>query len=101
MVMSALLVEKSRHPESAIVRDPSIGRFRVSRMTSPRSPSVGARLLAVLVGVIIVGGQAAFAGPVSVGPGVLAEVVVTGIPLPLQLALGRAGSLVVLSQGLG
>jgi hypothetical protein len=59
-----------------------------------------ARFLAVLVGLTLAGALAASAADVSVGPGMVAEVVVTGISRPLQLAFGRGGSLMVLSQGL-
>ncbi len=59
-----------------------------------------ARFLAALMGLILAGALPASAADLSVGPGMVAEVVVTGIPRPLQLALGPGGSLVVLSQGL-
>lgn len=59
------------------------------------------RLVAVVVGLVLAVARMGGAADVSVGPGVLAEVVVTGIPRPLQLAFGPGGSLIVLSQGLG
>jgi hypothetical protein len=58
------------------------------------------RSFVALVSLILSGVLPAAAASLSVGPGTVAEVVVTGIPRPLQLALGLDGSLVVLSQGL-
>jgi hypothetical protein len=58
-----------------------------------------AGLVAVLMGLMLGGTLEVSAGDVSVGPGMMAEVVVIGIARPLQLALGPGGSLVVLSQG--
>jgi hypothetical protein len=52
-----------------------------------------------MVGAILACTLAADAADFSVSPGVLAEVVVRGIPRPLQLALAPGGSLVVLSHG--
>lgn len=59
-----------------------------------------ARLFAAHTSLILFGALPASAVDLSVGPGTVAEVIVTGIPRPLQLALDPAGSLVVLSQGL-
>jgi hypothetical protein len=59
-----------------------------------------ARFLAALIGLVLAGLFGASAAAVSVGPGMVAEVVVTGISRPLQLALSPRGSLVVLSPGL-
>jgi hypothetical protein len=60
-----------------------------------------AGLLALPVGLTLGGARAASAAEVSVAPDVLVEVVVTGIPRPLQVGFGPAGALVVLSQGRG
>ncbi len=62
--------------------------------------SVLAGLLAVPVGLIVAGVLAVSAADVAVAPGMVVEVVVTGIPRPLQISFGPRGALVVLSQGL-
>src|SRR5262249_12681406 len=71
-----------------------------------------ARVLTVLIGVTLARVLAASSADVPVLPGVgaaagvlvgscvVAEVVVTDIPRPLQAAFSRGGALVVLSQGL-
>ena len=59
-----------------------------------------ARVLTIGIGVVLAGALAVSAADVSVGPGLMAEVVVTGIPRPLQIAFAPGGALVVLTQGL-
>lgn len=68
-------------------------------MTSP--PAIARRLARPLAvaAALAVSALAAPAAEFSVSPGVVAEVVVRGIPRPLQLALAPGGALVVLSQG--
>ena len=62
-----------------------------------------ARATRVLVGAAILLGIARAPVPAEVGvaPGLRVELVVTGIPRPLQLAFGPAERLLVLSHGLG
>src|SRR5262245_53550636 len=68
-------------------------------MTSPSGSWLRACFCTVVLSLTLVGARTASGADISVSPGFLAEVVVTGIPRPLQLALGASGSLIVLSQG--
>jgi hypothetical protein len=57
------------------------------------------RLLGLVVGLALAPAAGALAADFAVDPHTVAEVVVTGIPRPLQIAFGPEGSLLVLSQG--
>ena len=80
------------------VGETNIGSFGLSRLTWGRA---GARA-ALLVGALALPLAAGSAtGEVRVADGLRAEVVVTGIVRPIQLAFGPSGTLVVLSHGAG
>jgi len=73
-------------------RKPSIRRFRMSRF----SVALAAALIAVAAGLAVRPGAAS---SVQTAPGLIAEVVVTDVGRPIQLAFDRGGRLVVLSHG--
>lgn len=73
-------------------RKPSIRRFRMSRF----SAALAAALIAVAAGLAARPGAAS---SVQTAPGLIAEVVVTDVGRPIQLAFDRGGRLVVLSHG--
>jgi NHL repeat len=76
-------------------RKPSIRRFGLSRFAAAQA-ALAAALLATAVGLAA---RAGAASGVQTAPGLMAEVVVTDVGRPIQLAFDRGGRLVVLSHG--
>ena len=72
---------------------------RLSRLTSPRAISARAAWLVLAGTGWLLAASSHPAGGAEVAPGLGIEVVVSGIPRPVQLALDAHGVLVVLSQG--
>ena len=76
-------------------RKPSIRRFGLSRFAAAHV-ALAAALFATAVGLAALAGAAS---GVQTAPGLMAEVVVTDVGRPIQLAFDRGGRLVVLSHG--
>ncbi len=76
-------------------RKPSIRRFALSRFAAARV-ALAAVLFATAVGLAT---RAGAASGVQTAPGLMAEVIVTDVGRPIQLAFDRGGRLVVLSHG--